>query len=747
MKIFEKRPLALILCIMLGGFSFFVDFDWKIRIAIILVSLISIGLFFIFDNLKRCRNVLTILCICAFSASIILSVLWSFLFFPSKLYGESSEIKARVYDIDNTDSVTSTIICKAEEINGEKASYTFIAYVDKSDAVRIRKYDVITFTAEINEFKSYDDGFDGRTYYVSKGYSAYLFDLNNISILDNRPDVFDRLFDSLQLKISNTLKLRTNFETGAFLSALIVGDRSDLSGNTKLNFARLGISHILALSGMHLAILSIALNVLLTRLRINKKIRMAIIIPIILFYMALTGFTSSVLRSGIMLIISCILYLLSKKADPLTSLTISVFIIVLFDPASVFDMSLWLSAFATLGVVVFSEIAKKPDKDSTRPIRLWIAFKNGCLVSVFAFVATFAFTALRFNAFSVASVFTTLLFSFLIQFFIYAGLLLIVIGGIIPFGRVVVIFSDVILWIAEKLSMIKFIYVSMNSIVVKMLIVLICVYFFSLLVLEIKNKKRGVLILIALLLIVFTYAEIDTILNIVDDEVIYVPSESGDVTLLKSNSEVTAIYSGKAFMDNAWDILDAFSDEGLTYLDNFVLVNYSYSVIDFTKSIIDGIKIEKIFLPTPVTDEELNRAEGISDLTSRYGTCIEFYNLYQSISFGEYEYRLFDKVDYIYGKYPANVYEITVEEEHYTYLSVCEYDILSPSAKALLYNSENLIIGSIGNTNYYLFDMKLPKIKNILYYDSGRLTDEAVEYYKEKGASVHCTQTPIDIYD
>ena len=71
MKILEKRPLALILCIMLGGFSFFADFGWEIKLIVSAVSLLSIGIIFIFDNLKKGRNALTVISLAALCISVL----------------------------------------------------------------------------------------------------------------------------------------------------------------------------------------------------------------------------------------------------------------------------------------------------------------------------------------------------------------------------------------------------------------------------------------------------------------------------------------------------------------------------------------------------------------------------------------------------------------------------------------------------------------------------------------------------
>ena len=151
--------------------------------------------------------------------------------------------------------------------------------------------------------------------------------------------------------------------------------------------------------------------------------------------------------------------------------------------------------------------------------------------------------------------------------------------------------------------------------------------------------------------------------------------------------------------------------------------------------------------PRPTTDDEIGQAEGLSYLLEDYGATLEFYDIVEYLEFGEYKYRLFEKVDYYYGEYPTNVYEIVLGEQRFTYVSVCKYEDLSASARALIWNSSNLLIGTVGNSNYYIFDMRIADIDRIYYADDGRLTDDAEAYYKEKGASVYCTKSPITLVD
>ena len=132
---------------------------------------------------------------------------------------------------------------------------------------------------------------------------------------------------------------------------------------------------------------------------------------------------------------------------------------------------------------------------------------------------------------------------------------------------------------------------------------------------------------------------------------------------------------------------------------------------------------------------------------SGYGTSLEFYDLLTYINLGKCKYRLFEKADYKYGTSIQNAYEIVSFGNRIVYVSPCEYDSFSYSAKALLYNSENLIIGTTKSTTKYYFNMHLPSIKCIYYYGNDRLTEGAAEYYMKKGALTKSIKTPVSILD
>ena len=750
MKIFEKRPLSLILCIMLGVFSLFADFSVVAKALLLSASIALFVATFIFENKIPGSKRLLQMAIIAVAVAMLVSLLWSVAFFPTRHYDKTVELQARVYDIDDS-SYNARVIVKTTDIDGKKDVHKLLLYLDRETAQKIGKYDIITLTADVREFTDGANPFEAKGYYISDGVSGYLENAQDVVVVGHKTDAFDSFISNIRLKISNRLKLRTDFQTGSLLTALITGEREELDGNTRLNFSRIGISHVLALSGMHLAILSMALTKLLTIVGINKKIRTWIIAVFTICYMALTGFTPSVFRAGVMLLIAGILYLLSRGSDSITSLFIAVTVIVILTPHAVYDLSLWLSAFATLGVVVFAEFKKEMKKDElideepSKAKAFLLKLRDGVFVSVFAFSATFALSAMNFGAFSILSVLTTIIFSVFIEITIYSGLLILVLGWLIPFGKPIVAISDFIKEFAELLSNQKWVYISCDSLLIKSLIVILSVFFFLFIILDTKKKKLCAVIILSMLLSIFTVGEISSLVVRYKDEIVYAPSTAGDMFIVKADGNTSVIYSGKEYVSSAYDVIDTFVEENITYIDRFILANYSYTTPDFCENLLSKCKMDVIYAPVPLTKDEINQAEGLADMLSLNGARLEFYDLLESFDIDNVSLRFFDREHYSYGKYPMNVFSLSIDDKSFTYISTGDYDLVSVEAKALLYHSENLFVGTGGNTKYYRFDMRLPDIKCINYAEKDRLTDGASTYYNSLGAEFNYIEKPVRV--
>ena len=136
-------------------------------------------------------------------------------------------------------------------------------------------------------------------------------------------------------------------------AALLLGDRTHLSDTLRRDFARAGVSHLLAVSGLHVTLLFGILDGILRLLRLSKRGRVVMLSLCALGYLVLLGFPPSATRAVIMLGAVYLSHLLSTRADPLTSLGLAGALILAVTPCAASDGGFWMSYLATLGLVVF----------------------------------------------------------------------------------------------------------------------------------------------------------------------------------------------------------------------------------------------------------------------------------------------------------------------------------------------------------------------------------------------------------
>lgn len=162
----------------------------------------------------------------------------------------------------------------------------------------------------------------------------------------------DRL-RSLNSFLSAKLRNEIGAEEGRLAAAMLLGDRAALSAQTRRDFTRSGISHYLAVSGMHVSIITGVVAFLLMRLHIKKIFRNLLLSAFALVYLLLLGFPVSAVRAVVMLVIVFMAYSMGDNSDPVNSLGIAAAFIVIVSPTSVFDVGFILSFAATAGIVCF----------------------------------------------------------------------------------------------------------------------------------------------------------------------------------------------------------------------------------------------------------------------------------------------------------------------------------------------------------------------------------------------------------
>ena len=400
MNLLDKRPLSIVLVIMLGGLVFYAYTDNRISAAFMLLSvalMLTVAFILTLVLLKKKRVILLVS-----SVSLLFTLLFSFIYFElwfkayDRFDGEVT-VSGMVSSIETTALYSSRVTVKASSINDAPFSaYKLMLELEQKDTEYLSVGAIVTFKCKLNEFENFSDSFDSKKYYASLGYSAKSDTVSDIEVIDYTNGGFEEKLTLWRDILSRRSIMLSDNESGSFLAGLLLGERKYLDGKVGFDFTRSGVSHILALSGMHFVILGMGIERLLSLFNVNKRWRKAAIIVFSIAYTALTGCAPSVLRAGIMLVVSSLLYLICGSRDSLTNAFLSCAFICFATPYSVYSMSLWLSVFATVGIIAMVEFGEKKEHESIiAKFGNWIW--EALCATFFAVGATFCITATTFS--------------------------------------------------------------------------------------------------------------------------------------------------------------------------------------------------------------------------------------------------------------------------------------------------------------------------------------------------------------
>ncbi|MFA6822316.1 MAG: ComEC/Rec2 family competence protein, partial [Geobacter sp.] len=162
-------------------------------------------------------------------------------------------------------------------------------------------------------------------------------------------------------------------DTAAVVMALVTGSQSALSPELKAAYARAGVSHILSISGFHVAVIAATLAQLLQwvglrwqwlALRFNvRQVALLATLPAMIGYLVFTGAAPATTRSVIMLAAVLLALWAERESQVLDALLLAAFLLLVYDPVVLFDISFQLSFLSLWGIVVLTPLLVYPFKD------------------------------------------------------------------------------------------------------------------------------------------------------------------------------------------------------------------------------------------------------------------------------------------------------------------------------------------------------------------------------------------------
>lgn len=228
---------------------------------------------------------------------------------------------------------------------------------------------VYTGTIQLCDWNDLDDGFDEEGYYRTKNVlsAAKDVDLSDTGVTAFRwTTVFQKWNDRLSARISAHVK------NDDLSLAMLLGNRKNLADTISRDFRRVGILHLLAVSGTHFSVLFTMAERLLKRRHMKPVVRNILLFVLAIGYMLLTGLSASVQRAGFMFLVALFCRQFRHKVQYFTSLNIACLGIVLIDPPAVLDVGLHLSYVSICGCILTIQLEK-----NWKAYRQFLLYKKG----------------------------------------------------------------------------------------------------------------------------------------------------------------------------------------------------------------------------------------------------------------------------------------------------------------------------------------------------------------------------------
>ena len=501
---------------------------------------------------------------------------------------------------------------------GEYKNTYLLLNIKKKDDVRLKYGDKIYIKGEFespNVARNYG-GFSYRDYLKTKKvYGIVNSSKENIKIIKrNNVNIISRVANSLSNKIIENVDKVFSEEEAGLLKGILIGNKETLDENVEENFKDSNLSHMLAVSGAHVSYIILGITTIFSKSKISKRISKIITILILLFFILLVGSTPSVIRACIMAIYIIVATLVYRKPSMLPSLSVSLIIILIYNPYLIFDIGLLLSYGGTIGIILFANrfIKQKENDNKSKLQKMLNYIKQMFIVSISANIIILPIMAYNFNTISLTFFISNILAGPILGIVVILGFIYIIISIVFsPLAEILSvilnIFLKILILIADVSSKIPFskIYVKTPSIVFIICYYLgICLflwviskskkYKFEKKLISIIKSKRFISILIIIVLL-FQIIKI----NSNNFTIHFIDVGQGDSTLITTTSRKNILIDGggsESFDVGEQTLLPYLLDRGITKLHYCIISHFDTDHVGGILSILDKIKIEKIII-------------------------------------------------------------------------------------------------------------------------------------------------------
>ena len=673
MHIFKERPLALACCTFAAVAILAYSLSALVQLICIITSVLALlVLIFLFFRKKKRSIFLASLLLFA----ITLALLSSYLFFHVRYQnwqnriGEECVVEGVILKRETGKPYQSTLIAEVHQINGEvcradvRLQFPYASTLQVGDSFRLRGVGA-PFETKYMENEEINSIKDGILLCITSE------DMQNCELLESDRFSFRAMLSRWNFAASYRLEQIIDGEAGKLASALLLGTRGHLSGDTSLHFRRAGVSHLLALSGLHVSILIAALEFFLKAISCPKRVRAISVFAIAFGYLFFTGASPSIARAVLMLGVLTLGYYWRTDYDPFTSVSTVLTLLLLISPNAITDMGLWLSFVAAASILIFlpafdsvQEFLFAKLTVSPKLIKAISGTVTALIVGLAANLSLLYLQARFFGEVSLGSVPATLVLSIPTTLLLVLSVVTFIIP---PLGFLTALVGDVMLAITEWFSGMEGILIPLNDVLSQIcaLAVLLALVFIA--AAKLKRVQRWCLLPITLSFITILTSLCVTYLPKRGTSFSFVHAGGGDLILFTNKGKSVMIDFSDGTAGGGVELIGIANDLRCTELDDLVLTHYHNRDTYFISSMAKRIRVKTLHLPHPNSEEEQSIANQLTKEAERHGIDVVFG--VDDIAIDELEILAFDHLTMPHERHDALLFCAKVEGEIFTYIN------------------------------------------------------------------------------
>lgn len=407
--------------------------------------------------------------------------------------------------------------------------------------------------------------------YLKRNNTFYQVTATTIKKISSSPNLF--------YKIKNLVVKRSN---NKYVHAFILGDKSYIDKDVKRSYQSNGISHLFAISGMHIALLSSILEKILKKLKLEEETIYKITCIILLLYLLLVGLAPSVLRGVLFYILFTLNRIYYLNIKPINLFLFIMSLSLLINPNYIFNIGFQYSYLISLSLIKLQDALKSNNY-----------LKSLLKVSITSFLVSIPITLYNFYEINVLSIIYNLFYVPLVSLLIFPLTLLVFI-----FPKLEIIYN-ILIFILENSSLIltkihfsKLIFKRLPLIIYLIYLLLIIFYIF-------KNKRIYIYILFGLLIIHYFLPYFET-----NDYIKMIDVGQGDCILLHSNNKNilfdtggTSVYNndsdGEIYHNTIGPTLKSL---GIKKIDKLILTHGDKDHLGEAETLIKHFKVDEVLL-------------------------------------------------------------------------------------------------------------------------------------------------------